>query len=64
MGGFDEGKFAPILRPGEGIQRYMDPIPPDIILTSIVISFGVTAFLLVVLYLTYRENGISDVREL
>lgn len=41
-------------------DAYMDPLPPDIVLTAIVISFAVGALLLVVCYRVYRDHGTDD----
>jgi multicomponent Na+:H+ antiporter subunit C len=38
-----------------------DPLPQALILTAIVISFGVTAFALVLTYRAYRATGSDDV---
>lgn len=46
---------APLL--GENAASYTDPVPQALILTSIVISFALTAFLLVLGYRTYVEVG-------
>ncbi len=54
MGGFSNDS-VPII--GEHTTTYADPIPQALILTSIVISFGVTAFFLVLAYRTYEEMG-------
>lgn len=54
MGGFNNDS-VPII--GEHTTGYADPIPQALILTSIVISFGVTAFFLVLAYRTYEEMG-------
>ena len=40
----------------EGVTDYADPLPQALILTAIVISFGVTAFILVFAYRTYAEH--------
>src|SRR5690625_7311619 len=40
----------------EGVTQYTDPLPHALILTSIVISFGVTAVVLVLAYRTAKEN--------
>ncbi len=40
---------------------YTDPLVQALILTAIVIGFGVTAFLLVLAYRSYQENGTDDV---
>lgn len=53
---------APLL--GENAQSYTDPIPQALILTSIVISFALTAFLLVLGYRTYVELGTDNMKQL
>jgi len=40
---------------GDGKTEYIDALPQALILTSIVISFGVTAFILVLAYRTYER---------
>jgi multicomponent Na+:H+ antiporter subunit C len=40
---------------------YADPVPQALILTAIVISFGVTAFTLVLIYRTYRTVNTDDI---
>lgn len=49
---------------GQGAANYTDPLPQALILTSIVISFGVTAFLLVLAYRAYQELGTDDMEKL
>ncbi len=51
---------VPIL--GEG-TAYVDPLPQALILTSIVISFAVTALLLVIAYRTFQETGTDNLYE-
>ncbi|MFC4599341.1 Na(+)/H(+) antiporter subunit C [Cohnella hongkongensis] len=53
---------APLL--GEEAASYTDPVPQALILTSIVISFSLTAFSLVLAYRTYKEHGTDDVEQL
>src|SRR5699024_3003504 len=53
MGKLKRGQ-PPIIQ--EGITKYTDPLPHALILTSIVISFGVTAVVLVLAYRTANEN--------
>ncbi|HSH26102.1 MAG TPA: Na(+)/H(+) antiporter subunit C [Massilibacterium sp.] len=48
----------------EGIKQYTDPLPQALILTSIVISFGVTSFLLVLSYRIYQTNGTDRMDQL
>jgi len=61
MGGLKKGS-VPLL--GEGAAVYVDPLPQALILTSIVINFGVTAFFLVLTYRTYEELGTDNLFEL
>ncbi|MHA6259864.1 Na(+)/H(+) antiporter subunit C [Sporosarcina sp. CAU 1771] len=57
MGGLKTGA-APLL--GEKAANYTDALPQALILTAIVISFAVTAFILVLAYRTYKEMGTDD----
>ncbi|MCD7035737.1 Na(+)/H(+) antiporter subunit C [Metabacillus sp. GX 13764] len=57
MGGLKKGA-APLL--GEHAASYVDPLPQALILTAIVISFGVTSFLLVLAYRSYQELGTDN----
>jgi multicomponent Na+:H+ antiporter subunit C len=61
MGGLKRGD-APIL--GGSAESYTDPLPQALILTAIVISFGVTAFFLVLAYRSYQELGTDNVEEM
>lgn len=49
---------------GEGGEQYADALPQALILTSIVISFGVTAVFLVIAYRTYQMTGTDDLGDL
>ncbi len=53
MGGL-VGSSPPVI--AEGVTDYVDPLPQALILTAIVISFGVTAFILVLAYRTYSKH--------
>lgn len=53
MGGLG-GTSPPVI--ADGATDYMDPLPQALILTAIVISFGVTAFILVLSYQTYSKH--------
>ena len=61
-----DGK-APIV-PKEGGPldpfAYVDPLPQAMVLTAIVISFAVTAFLLVLAFFTYRKFQTDDIDEI
>lgn len=61
MGKLKRGQ-PPIIE--EGITQYTDPLPHALILTSIVISFGVTSVILVLAYRTINENKTDNMDEL
>lgn len=61
MGGLKRGA-PPLL--GLGAGNYTDPLPQALILTSIVISFGVTALFFVLAYRAYKELGTDDMDQL
>ncbi|HWO95210.1 MAG TPA: Na(+)/H(+) antiporter subunit C [Bacillus sp. (in: firmicutes)] len=61
MGGLKRGA-APLL--GQKASSYTDALPQALILTAIVISFGVTSFLLVLAYRAYQELGTDDMDKL
>lgn len=52
------------LQTGSLVPPYADPLPQALILTAIVIGFGVQAFALVMLYHTYRIVKTDDLDEL
>lgn len=49
---------------GEEAAAYSDPLPQALILTAIVIGFGITAFMLVLAYRTYKAHGTDNFDEL
>ena len=59
-GGFKLETAAPFVTDPRRVDGLMDPIPPDIILTAIVISFAVGALFLTICYVVYREYGTDD----
>ncbi|WP_432361794.1 Na(+)/H(+) antiporter subunit C [Sporosarcina sp. UB5] len=61
MGGLKKGS-APLL--SENAESYTDALPQALILTAIVISFAVTAFLLVLAYRTYKKTGTDNLQQL
>lgn len=61
MGGLKKGG-VPLL--GEHDGPITDALPQALILTAIVISFAVTAFLLVLAYRIYKETGSADLHTL
>ncbi|MGD7046270.1 Na(+)/H(+) antiporter subunit C [Jeotgalibacillus proteolyticus] len=61
MSGLKTGA-APVL--ADNVTSYTDPLPQALVLTAIVISFGVTAFFLVLAYRTYQELGTDNMEEM
>lgn len=64
MGRIAVGK-APIIRDGVAptMANYADPLPQALVLTAIVISFGMTAVLLAIAVRAHVENGHDHVDE-
>jgi multicomponent Na+:H+ antiporter subunit C len=62
MSGSPTGKAEPIALPGAGPM--VDPLPQALILTAIVIGFGVTAYLVLLLYRIFLDHGTTNVAEL
>ncbi|MFH1357394.1 MAG: NADH-quinone oxidoreductase subunit K [bacterium] len=62
MSGEPGNKASPIIT--EGVTQYVDPLPQALILTAIVIGFGVTAYLVVLLYRLYRDTETTDAMEM
>ncbi|MGM0717408.1 MAG: sodium:proton antiporter [Halobacteriota archaeon] len=66
MGGIQEGAsdLVPVLAThGEPFPETADPLVQALVLTAIVISFGMTTFALVLSYRAYQENDTVDVTE-
>ena len=61
MGDLKKGN-VPLLK--EADAPYTDALPQALILTAIVISFAVTAFILVLAYRIYQDLGTDDLDEL
>lgn len=57
------GRGAPPLLNIEA-ETYSDPLPQALVLTAIVIAFGVTSLLLVMAYRTYKVHGTDDLEQL
>jgi multicomponent Na+:H+ antiporter subunit C len=57
---------APLIPAGEyvPVEAIANPLPQALVLTAIVIGFGLFAFSLVLTYRTYKEIGTLDVDEL
>ena len=55
-------KRSPII--SEANLAYADPLPQALLLTAIVIGFGVTAYLIVLLYRTCLGHASTDLKEI
>ncbi len=65
VGGYTRNSAAPFVGPEtKTVAGLMDPLPPDIILTAIVISFAVGALMLVICYRVYLDHGTDNPQEL
>ena len=65
MGGIEEGTHdtVPVLETHHGpFPETADPLLQALVLTAIVISFGMTAFTLALSYRAYQENETLDLR--
>jgi multicomponent Na+:H+ antiporter subunit C len=63
-GGYTTAKAPPFVVEGLAPSAMMDPIPPDIILTAIVISFATGALFLTLSYRVYLDTGTDDPQKL
>lgn len=62
MSGSPDGHDAPVtIKAG---THYVDPLPQALVLTAIVIGFGVAAYLVVLLYRIFLDQRTTNLREL
>lgn len=59
-----EGKTAPIIGASELGGTPVDPLPQALILTAIVIGFGVLSYLVILLYRIFLDQKTTNAREL
>ena len=59
MGHYRDHVTEPLIRGSN--TNYVDPLLQALVLTAIVIGFGMTAFLLVLVYRTYRVTKESEI---
>jgi multicomponent Na+:H+ antiporter subunit C len=65
VGGYTRRSGAPFVGADpKTAAGLMDPLPPDIILTAIVISFAVSALMLTICYRVYQDHGTDNPQEL
>jgi len=55
--------IAPILGDGASVEDFNDPLPQAFILTAIVITFGVSAFLLALIYRSWRLSRADELED-
>ena len=51
----------PLVSPGMNVDQFADPVPQSLILTAIVIGFGVLAFSLVLAHRVHQSAGSDDI---
>ncbi len=61
LSGSPFGRWAPIW---QGPHAYADPVPQALILTALVIGFGVSAFVIGVLYRLFRSYRTPDLKRM
>jgi multicomponent Na+:H+ antiporter subunit C len=65
VGGYTRDSRAPFVGADPNtVAGLMDPLPPDIILTAIVISFAVGALMLAICYRVYQDHRTDNPQEL
>ncbi len=62
MSGRPDGKEAPVVAEPGGVM--VDPVPQALILTAIVIGFGVTAYLVMLLYRMFLDQKTTHITEM
>lgn len=62
MSGRPERKAAPVVQPEA--TALVDPLPQALILTAIVIGFGMIAYLVILLYRTFLDQRTASAHEL
>ncbi len=65
MSGSPDGRNIPILKDGipilkDGVTNYVDPLPQSLVLTAIVIGFGLTVYLIMLLYRIILDTKTMD----
>ncbi|MFO7790243.1 MAG: NADH-quinone oxidoreductase subunit K [Bacteroidota bacterium] len=56
---------SPLIEAGEKtVSGVSDPLPQALVLTAIVIGFGITAFTIVLIRQVYQTTGTSDINDL
>lgn len=65
IGGYTRASGAPFVeKDPRSAAGLMDPLPPDIILTAIVISFAVSALMMTICYRVYKDHDTDNPQQL
>jgi multicomponent Na+:H+ antiporter subunit C len=59
-GGYSIASQAPFVRDAADTAGLMDPLPPDVVLTAIVINFAVGALFLTICYVAFRDHDTDN----
>lgn len=65
--GYKRGGVAPIVEPGMSanmLERFVDPLPQALVLTSIVIGLGVLALMVSMCIRLYEKHGTFDMSQI
>jgi len=65
--GYKQGGVAPIVEPGmtpSTLQKFVDPLPQALVLTSIVIGLGVLALMVSMCIRLYEKHGTFDMSQI
>ncbi len=65
--GYKRGGVAPIVEPGmtrSALDRFVDPLPQALVLTSIVIGLGVLALMVSMCIRLYEKHGTFDMSQI
>ena len=65
--GYKKGGVAPIVGPGMDrklLERFVDPLPQALVLTSIVIGLGVLALMVSMCIRLYEKHGTFDMSQI
>ncbi len=63
MSGGPDGKQAPVLTESNVLPT-VDPLPQALVLTAIVIGFGLTIYMIMLLYRIFLDSGTTDAETL
>jgi multicomponent Na+:H+ antiporter subunit C len=62
MSGAPKDRNMPIVK--EGVTQYVDPLPQSLVLTAIVIGFGLAVYLIMLLYRIILDSRTIDIEKM